>query len=92
MPAPRRLTRNDPDKLRDNLMPYSLVDHMHERECSFQLGIPVEFMPHVAPHFRGLTVTCNLYLDRPRSARRTDAPLPRRYQDEPLVHLTDEPP
>ena len=54
--------RNDPDKLRDNLMPYALVDHVHEREVSRQLGLPVEFMPHVAPHFRGITMTVNLWL------------------------------
>ena len=45
--------KNDPDKLRDNLMPYALAGHVHEREVSAQLGHPVEFMPHVAPHFRG---------------------------------------
>ncbi len=56
--------KNDPDKLRDNLMPYALTGHMHEKEASFRLGVPVEFMPHVAPHFRGLTVTSNLYLSR----------------------------
>ncbi|HET7301197.1 MAG TPA: N-acetyl-gamma-glutamyl-phosphate reductase, partial [Oleiagrimonas sp.] len=56
--------KNDPDKLRDNIMPYALTGHGHEREAAFQLGLPVEFMPHVAPHFRGLTVTCNLYLSR----------------------------
>lgn len=40
--------KNNPEKLRDNLMPYALVDHMHEREVTRQLGVPVEFMPHVA--------------------------------------------
>jgi len=84
--------RNNPDKLRDNLMPYTLVDHMHEREASFQLGIPVEFMPHVAPHFRGLTVTCNLYLDRPRDRDSLLRMYRARYEGEPLIHLTDEPP
>lgn len=43
--------KNDVSKLRDNLMPYALTGHVHEREVSRQLGIPVEFMPHVAPHF-----------------------------------------
>ena len=57
--------KNNPEKLRDNLMPYSLTGHTHEKEASRHLGIPVEFMPHVAPHFRGLTVTTNLYLSRP---------------------------
>ncbi len=84
--------RNDPDKLRDNLMPYTLVDHVHERETSFQLGIPVEFMPHVAPHFRGLTVTCNLYLDRQRSRDELMRMYRARYEGEPLIHLRDEPP
>ena len=63
--------KNNPDKLRDNLMPYALVDHVHEREVSRQLGMPVEFMPHVAPHFRGITMTVNLWLqqaDRSRDA------------------------
>ncbi len=54
--------RNDPALLRDNLMPYALTGHLHEREVAHALGHPVEFMPHVAPHFRGLTVTCNLHL------------------------------
>ncbi|KGI78019.1 N-acetyl-gamma-glutamyl-phosphate reductase [Oleiagrimonas soli] len=84
--------RNDPEQLRDNLMPYSLVHHMHERECSFQLGIPVEFMPHVAPHFRGLTVTCNLYLDRSRSVEELMQRYRSRYRDEPLVRVQDEAP
>src|SRR5690606_10496269 len=44
--------RNDPGKLRDNLMPYALAGHVHEREVGSQLGHAIEFMPHVAPHFR----------------------------------------
>lgn len=43
--------KNNQALLRDNLMPYALTDHLHEREVSAQLGIPVEFMPHVAPTF-----------------------------------------
>src|SRR6201991_3343701 len=57
--------RNDPEKLRDNLMPYALTDHVHEREVTKHLGIPVEFMPHVAAHFRGITLTANLWLQHP---------------------------
>src|SRR5690606_2748637 len=57
--------KNDVDKLRDNLMPYALADHLHEREVSRHLGVPVEFMPHVAPHFRGITMTVNMHLREP---------------------------
>jgi N-acetyl-gamma-glutamyl-phosphate reductase len=84
--------KNDPDKLRDNLMPYSLVDHVHEREVTRQLGVPVEFMPHVAPHFRGITMTVNLWLQQ---AAKRDAVLARYrdfYAGEPLVRIVDEAP
>jgi N-acetyl-gamma-glutamyl-phosphate reductase len=84
--------KNDPEKLRDNLMPYSLTGHMHEREASAQLGVPVEFMPHVAPHFRGLTVTTNLYLARPLKREDVLARFRHAYDAEPLVKVLDEAP
>ncbi len=84
--------KNDPDKLRDNLMPYALTGHMHEKEASFRLGIPVEFMPHVAPHFRGLTVTTNLYLTRPLKREDVLQRFHAAYDGENLVNVTDEAP
>lgn len=84
--------KNDPEKLRDNLMPYSLTGHMHEKEVSFQLGLPVEFMPHVAPYFRGLTVTTNLYLAKPLKREDVLARFRYAYEDEPLVRVLDEAP
>jgi N-acetyl-gamma-glutamyl-phosphate reductase len=84
--------KNNPDKLRDNLMPYSLAGHVHEAEVSRQLRHPVEFMPHVAAHFRGLTITANLHLARSFTrdevmSRYTDA-----YSQEPLVRVLDAAP
>ncbi len=84
--------RNDPSKLRDNLMPYALTGHLHEREVSEHLAHPVEFMPHVAPHFRGLSITANLHL---RAAFDPDAVLLRylqAYADEPLLRVRKEAP
>jgi len=49
--------RNDPARLADNLIPYSLTGHVHEREISHQLGCEVRFMPHVAAFFRGISLT-----------------------------------
>ena len=51
--------RNDQERLRNNLIPYSLTGHIHEREISRHLGHDVRFSPHVAPFFRGITVTVN---------------------------------
>lgn len=84
--------RNDPAKLRDNLMPYALVDHLHEREVARQLGHAVEFLPHVAAHFRGITLTANLHL----AAKTTHAAVLERYRafyaDAPLIAVQDDPP
>ena len=84
--------RNDPDRLRDNLMPYSLVDHLHEREVTRHLGLPVEFMPHVAPHFRGITMTVNLWLREATTAAAIRAVYGARYAGEPLIRVVDEAP
>ncbi|WP_233841415.1 N-acetyl-gamma-glutamyl-phosphate reductase [Dyella sp. 2HG41-7] len=84
--------KNNPEKLRDNLMPYSLTGHMHEKEASRHLGIPVEFMPHVAPHFRGLTVTTNLYLSRALKREEVLARFHHAYDNEKLVRVLDEAP
>jgi len=84
--------KNDPDKLRDNLMPYSLTDHMHEREVTKHLGIPVEFMPHVAPHFRGITMTVNLWLQRATTPESIKARYLEFYDGEPLIRILDDAP
>lgn len=84
--------KNNPDKLRDNLMPYSLVGHIHEREVSRQLGHPVEFMPHVAPHFRGITLTANLHLAAPATRDEVMARYRAAYAGEALVSVRDEAP
>lgn len=52
--------KNNPENLKDNFMPYSLANHLHESEISEHSGHAVNFMPHVAPHFRGLSVTLNI--------------------------------
>lgn len=56
--------KNDPNRLRDNLLPYALVNHIHEREISLHCGFSkvgsgsgVAFMPHVAPFFQGISLT-----------------------------------
>ena len=84
--------RNNAELLRDNLMPYALVDHLHEREVSTRLGVPVEFMPHVAPHFRGITLTANLWLREPLTVDQVRARYEQRYAGEPLVDVIDQAP
>jgi N-acetyl-gamma-glutamyl-phosphate reductase len=84
--------KNDPDKLRDNLMPYALTGHVHEREVSRQLGHPIEFMPHVASHFRGLTITANMHLATSVTRDSVIARYREAYANEPLVRVHEEAP
>src|SRR5207342_2500235 len=84
--------KNDPDKLRDNLMPYALTGHVHEREVSAHLHHPIEFMPHVAPHFRGLTITANLHLSTAFNREAVVERYRAAYAHEPLVRVLDEAP
>lgn len=81
--------RNDPAVLADNLLGYQPVGHIHEREVSHRLDRPVRFLPHVAPFFRGISMSVAL-----RFAERTDTAtlrdrFERQYGEEKLVRLTE---
>jgi N-acetyl-gamma-glutamyl-phosphate reductase len=82
--------RNDPTLLADSLLPYALVDHTHEREVAHQLGGPVCLVPHVAPFFRGLSVTISAKLARPSTRQELARALVDRYRGERLVRVRDE--
>lgn len=82
--------RNDPENLKDNLIPYKLTGHNHEREAIRQLGHTVRFMPHVHPAFRGLLVTAHMPLSEPTTVEEALARLIATYATEPLVDVQEE--
>ncbi len=82
--------RNDPERLRDNLIPYALSGHMHEREVSTHIGRPVRFHPHVASFFRGISLTIAVNLSEPASASDLLARFQAVYGDEPLIRVSEE--
>lgn len=84
--------RNDPEKLANNLMPYKLVGHNHEREASHHLGHEVRFMPHVHPAFRGLITTSHIPVTASVSAADARSRLEERYAGEPLIEFQTEAP
>lgn len=84
--------KNNVELLADNLMPYALTNHVHEREVSVQLGVAVEFMPHVAPHFRGITLTANLWLNRVQTREQIVERFQQAYAGEALIEVVDEAP
>lgn len=84
--------RNDVARLKDNLMPYKLHGHNHEKEATRHLKHKVRFMPHVHPAFSGLVCTIHL----PFAAAVTEGALQRLYDEkyagEPLIALQAEAP
>jgi len=84
--------KNDVENLANNLIPYSLTDHIHEREVSAQLGTEVAFIPHVASWFQGIHHTISLPLTKSMTSRDIRNIYQERYAGEKLVKITGEPP
>ncbi|WP_291841928.1 N-acetyl-gamma-glutamyl-phosphate reductase [Maricaulis sp.] len=81
--------KNDTEALADNLMPYALSGHLHEREMARHMGEGVRFTPHVAAFFRGIVATTHLTLDMPRTRADIEALYTRFYAGEALVSVID---
>lgn len=84
--------KNDVKNLTDNLIPYSLTDHIHEREISTQLGTNVAFIPHVAVWFAGIHHTINVPLAKEMASRDVRQLFQDRYDKEKLVRVSGESP
>lgn len=79
--------KNDPDNLKDNLLPYGLVEHGHEREVSVRLGQQVAFTPHVAEFFRGINMTVQVTFEEPQDAYALYNLFNDYYAQHPLVQI-----
>lgn len=80
--------RNDPDKLKDNMIPYALSGHVHEREISRQLHTAVRFMPHVAAFFRGISLTIAFELDHPVTVDELETLFRQAYEGEKRIRVS----
>ena len=82
--------KNDPKVLEDNLLPYALTDHVHEQEIAHHIGRGLRFLPHVAPFFRGISLTIATELEHAK----TEDELLRLYREfyggSPLVDVRAE--
>ncbi|GAB7344926.1 hypothetical protein MBLNU457_3361t1 [Dothideomycetes sp. NU457] len=84
--------KNDVANLTDNLIAYSLTDHIHEREISAQLDREIGFIPHVAVWFAGIHHTISLPLAEKMMSRDVRQLYQDRYAGEKLVRITGESP
>ncbi|GMM56311.1 bifunctional acetylglutamate kinase/N-acetyl-gamma-glutamyl-phosphate reductase [Maudiozyma humilis] len=80
--------KNDPKFLSDNLIPYALTNHIHEREISTRMGHDVAFMPHVGQWFQGISLTVSIPIKKGSLTSEQAEQLYRQfYAGEKLVHV-----
>ena len=82
--------KNDPQRLANNILPYSLTGHTHEHEISRHLGREVAFMPHVASFFRGISVTVNTKLAQAVTVAQLVATFETYYEVFPMVAVQQD--
>ncbi len=84
--------KNDQERLKDNLMPYALTGHNHEREATRHLKTKVRFTPHVHPAFRGIVVTAHVPLAEKIDSAGLAKLFEEKYRGERLISLRNTPP
>lgn len=83
--------KNDPKFLNNNLIPYSLTNHIHEREISTRLGLEVAFTPHVAQWFQGISHTISIPIKKGSLTSEQIRKLYKEfYNNELLVHIDED--
>jgi N-acetyl-gamma-glutamyl-phosphate reductase common form len=79
--------KNNTALLKNNLMPYQLTEHTHEREVSYHLQSNIKFSPHVAEFFRGISLTSHIPLNRAFEISTVKEIYQESYKDKPLIQL-----
>ena len=78
--------KNDPAKLKDNIIGYALLEHLHEKEVTVRLKQPVSFTPHVAAFFRGINMTVQVDFTEPQTSAALLTRFKKYYANAPLVN------
>lgn len=92
---PVTLPKLDPASLNGAVRPYSLTDHIHEREARYHLStlvsqgsqVQIAFTPMVAPWFQGIISTAIVPLATKLSARDVKQLYEDKYGHEKLVEI-----
>lgn len=81
--------KNNRQLLQDNLIPYQLSEHPHEKEVSRHLATDVKFSPHVASFFRGISMTTHISLQQAMTVEAVIEQYQKLYQNHNLVEVSD---
>ena len=77
--------RNNQELLSNNILAYSMINHLHEQEVKHQMRKEIFFTPHVAEFFRGIHMTGNIILTDSMSADDAERFFQDFYADKSLI-------
>ncbi|CCM01257.1 uncharacterized protein FIBRA_03306 [Fibroporia radiculosa] len=98
---PTTAAKISPESLAGGLKPYSLTDHIHEREAGHHLSrlisdpsnrMKVAFVPTVAPWFSGIHSVLSIPLSQSVSAKAIKALYEEKYGHEKLIRILSDVP
>ncbi|KAJ3758364.1 hypothetical protein EV360DRAFT_44087 [Lentinula raphanica] len=98
---PISIPKVTPESLGGGVRPYSLTDHIHEREAAFHLStmlgdpsskMKLAFVPAVTPWFSGIISTLSMPLSEQLAARDVVSLYEQKYDGEKLVKIKKEVP
>ena len=84
--------RNNPQNLKNNIIPYSMISHLQEKEVQAHADVPVFFTPHVANFFRGILITGNFILSDKLSVKDVIELYDDFYHYKDLIQIQRTPP
>ena len=79
--------KNNPDNLKNNIIPYSLSNHIHENEVQKHCYEDLLFSPHVGNFFRGILITSHIKLKNSSNESEIYRVFSDYYKNDPLVKI-----
>ena len=82
--------KNDPENLLDNIIPYSLSGHIHEKEVIKNCYENLTFSPHVGNFFRGILITSHMQLKDRHTSKEVMSYFEDFYKNSSLIKIGEE--
>lgn len=84
--------RNNTEFLKDNILPYKLINHLHEKEVQTHSYSNILFTPHVGNFFRGIMITGNFFVSKHSDPKEIINLFIDFYQGKSLISIQESPP
>lgn len=82
--------KNNPENLKDNVIPYSLSGHLHEDEVMDHCYKNLTFSPHVGDFFRGILITSHIQLNSKYTSSEIYDIYNDYYKNDELIRVSTE--